>query len=215
MRWLDAHLNHWVQGSRAQRHLGTPFVSTMSNLDCRQRVRALRQAISASERVAAATTLRDHLSNWLPYQQAQTLGLFLSTVEEIDTQPLLAHALAQGKRVAVPVIEAPHSLRFRVISSDTFFAPNSYGIDEPTEGAWLSRSDLDLLFMPLVAFDHKGHRLGMGKGFYDRYLSGADERPLRVGLAFDCQKSSFGVEDWDVPCHAVATPTHIHTFQTA
>ena len=74
--------------------------------------------------------------------------------------------------------------------------------------AWLSQ--LDIVLLPLLAFDDRGNRLGMGGGYYDRLFASRLHRktkqPLRVGLAFDCQQAErLPMQAWDVPLHAVVT----------
>ena len=65
--------------------------------------------------------------------------------------------------------------------------------------------------MPLVGFDNKGNRLGMGGGFYDRTLANLDRlsyRPLLIGVAHDCQQAdALPVMQWDIPLNAIVTPT--------
>jgi 5-formyltetrahydrofolate cyclo-ligase len=89
---------------------------------------------------------------------------------------------------------------------------NRYGILEPAAGApFVAPLALDLLLMPLVAFDEGGARLGMGAGFYDRYLSRIPQRlrPLLVGVAHEVQRSpqELPAAPWDVPLDGVITET--------
>ena len=93
--------------------------------------------------------------------------------------------------------------------------PNRFGIYEPARGAEIRVADLDLVFMPLVAFDRSGNRLGMGRGYYDRALAGLADSPLRVGLGHRFQELPLlEPSEWDVPLHIVVTPDEvIHTSQ--
>jgi 5-formyltetrahydrofolate cyclo-ligase len=61
---------------------------------------------------------------------------------------------------------------------------NQYGIDEPTEGVQISESEIDMVLIPLLAFDKKGYRVGFGKGYYDKFLSRCRKNVLKVGLSF-------------------------------
>ena len=91
--------------------------------------------------------------------------------------------------------------------------PNRLGIPEPPLDIrnLATLSELDVLMVPLVAFDNQGQRLGMGGGFYDRTLQNWQQHNvLPIGLAHDCQQvEALPVADWDVPLKAIITPSKL------
>jgi 5-formyltetrahydrofolate cyclo-ligase len=111
-----------------------------------------------------------------------------------------------GKALYLPVIRGS-SLVFRRYRPGDHLHHNRYGIPEPAPRQSELRADqLDLVLVPLVAFDPCCNRLGMGAGFYDRCFGRADARPRRIGLAHELQKVALVPQDpWDKPLHAVVT----------
>ena len=116
----------------------------------------------------------------------------------------------------MPVISDQTELQFYVINSNTSFKKNKFGIDEPIikNQKPISPDQLDLILMPLVAFDQNGNRLGRGAGFYDRALQFAknklhDQRPILIGLAYEFQKVDHLIpESWDIKMDLVVTESN-------
>lgn len=155
--------------------------------------------------------------------RASRVGLYFAQAQdgEIDTLPLLTRLWAAGKTVAAPVVGAAGEMDFYQLTPRTSLSHNRYGIIEPrTRGArsgrYLDPLSLNLLFLPLVAFDTDGNRLGMGAGYYDRFLGRLPEsmRPLTVGLAHEVQRAAEPIDrkPWDVPLDAVATEAGWQAF---
>jgi 5-formyltetrahydrofolate cyclo-ligase len=135
----------------------------------------------------------------------------------MDPAPLLERSRAMGKRLYLPVLVSPaqgHML-FAPYEPDTALAANRFGIPEPvvTAERWVLPQRLDLVLTPLVAFDTRGNRLGMGGGYYDRTFAfrrhpGHIARPHLLGLAYEMQKTDALVRRaWDVPLDGVVTET--------
>ncbi|TNF88764.1 MAG: 5-formyltetrahydrofolate cyclo-ligase [Gammaproteobacteria bacterium] len=155
--------------------------------------------------------------------KASRVGLYFSQAAdgELDTLPLLTRLWAAGKSVSVPVVGARGEMDFYQITPRTSLTHNRYGIIEPrTSGAGSGRYSnpltLNVLFMPLVAFDDRGSRVGMGVGYYDRFLGRLPEsmRPLTVGLAHEVQRAPEPLDrqPWDIPLDAVATDAGWRAF---
>lgn len=183
--------------------------------DTRQLRRALRdrrRALAPALRTAASAALRDQIARLPAFRRAARIGLYLASGGEIDPAPLrrLAHRL--GKRCFLPVLHPLGQRRLYFVSwrEGEPLVRNRFGIPEPRLRRPVPTWSLDLILVPLVAFDARGNRLGQGGGFYDRTLAGLRHRPRRhpqtIGLAYAFQQvARLEPAPWDVPLHAVAT----------
>lgn len=116
--------------------------------------------------------------------------------------------------VAFPVMDAPAGeMRAVAVNDDTEFVENKYGISEPRDGEEIEPEEIDLVFVPLLAFDKNGFRVGYGKGYYDRFL--AQCRPDVVSIGFSYFEAVDKIEDthqFDVPLDFCITPHKIYEF---
>jgi 5-formyltetrahydrofolate cyclo-ligase len=129
----------------------------------------------------------------LPEFEAAAVVLFYVHVRtEVQTQPAMPAADAHGKKIVVPYCCGDRLELFHWQSPEDL-APATFGILEPRPeliadpSRRVSPSEIDLVLVPGLVFDLTGHRLGYGRGFYDRLLAELAARTTRVGLAFDCQ----------------------------
>ena len=126
------------------------------------------------------------------WSQYERVLLFLSMEGEIDTAPLLEAALGGGKKVFVPRVEGKDMVFLRIFSTAGPWRAGVFGIREPAgDEGLLDEGDFPaLVFVPALAYDREGRRLGRGGGFYDRFLGGLDaqNRPVAtLGLCMECQ----------------------------
>jgi 5-formyltetrahydrofolate cyclo-ligase len=141
------------------------------------------------------------------YATAQAIHCYLPMRSEVDTRPLIADALARGKRVAVPIVvpkaaELSHAW-LESLAADAL-APGVFGTFNPRELRPAAPGDWDLAIVPLLLFDRRGHRLGYGKGFYDRLLAASPG--ITVGVAFAAQEvDALPAEPHDVALDWVIT----------
>ena len=180
----------------------------------RRQLRQARAALPRPERRRAAEAAARHLARAIRNWGARHVAAYLGTAAELDTQPLLARLLRLGIALYVPKVGAAGALRFTRWRPGQALRANRYGIPEPVA---LERPPrLDLVVLPLVAFDAQGRRLGMGGGYYDRWLSRARaaRRPLRVGYAFALQEvAAVPAAPHDVALDAVATERGLRRFR--
>jgi 5-formyltetrahydrofolate cyclo-ligase len=179
--------------------------------ELRSTVRQLRRNLSPLQQDTAAIAVAKSVAQLPNWHQARRIALYLATDGELDTQPLASLARDTGKQLFLPVINNDDSLHFAAWQTDRPLISNRYRISEPDAHApRCNIAELDIVFLPLVAWDLSGGRLGMGGGFYDRTLSGVSG-PLLVGLAHTAQQvDQVPSEDWDITLDYMATDAGIH-----
>jgi 5-formyltetrahydrofolate cyclo-ligase len=186
----------------------------------RQQLRGRRRALPASQRIAAADALADQLLS-LPF--APRSGL-VAGYWAVDGEIAL-HAwqlrLPSQCRYCLPVLHDDGQLRFAPWRPGDSLVGNRFGIPEPDvpADALLSAADMTLVVLPLVGYDHDGHRLGMGGGWYDRsfgFRHDGAAPPWLVGAAFSVQRvDALAREDWDVRLDALCNEREALVFDHA
>ena len=175
----------------------------------RARLRAELKAHSPADALAADAGLCARLIASPTWQTARAVLLFFPLPREPDLAPLLAGALASGKLLALPrfnaTTHAHDAVQVRDLASELVTGP--FGVREPTAHCPLvAMNRLDLALVPGLGFDARGHRLGRGKGHYDRLLAGFTG--MKIGVAFDFQVvAAVPCEAHDIVLDAVVTPT--------
>jgi len=175
----------------------------------RKQIRDALQKISPAARTTLSVQIRDRLKEQAIWKNAGSVLFFAPLPDELDLWPLLEAALAAGKIAALPRFNpaGKHYVACRVQNLRSEIAPGAFGIREPAARCpEIPLSRLDLILVPGVAFDWHGHRLGRGKGFYDRLLAGT--RGLKCGIAFDGQMvNEVPAGPSDVHMNFILTPT--------
>lgn len=131
----------------------------------------------------------------LPFlKNKKNIGLYIPIRGEVDVYKACKQQQIQNKtfKIFVPKVENDTEMNFY---EDTNLEKGHFGILEPVENTGISPKELDVIVVPVVAFK-KLHRVGYGKGYYDRYLKKTSA--LKIGVAFDCQKADFQSNPWDV-----------------
>ena len=190
----------------------------MTSTDTRQQLRAARRALSADQQRLCADQLASIICRENFFLHARRIGIYLANDGEIDPSLLTDIALKAGKHCFLPILHPlkENRLYFGQYSANTELVPNRFGIPEPklNHTRIASPWSLDVIFMPLVAFDRQGNRMGMGGGYYDRTLafmaSGDKRQPKLVGLAHSVQEiNQVSQQSWDIPLHLIATNQEI------
>lgn len=130
--------------------------------------------------------------------EAQTVLMYCSLSDEVDTHAALDRLVAMGKTVLLPRVTGPDTMELRVYSSPDDLQIGAFHIEEPKGILWTDYAHIDVAVVPGLAFDAQGHRLGRGRGYYDRLLPGL--AAYKIGLCFDFQR----VEE--VPCDVYDMP---------
>lgn len=179
----------------------------------RRSMKQSRQRLSTQQQRLAARQLANRLRKHPLYQNAHYVAGYAAVGGEIDPLPLLRHADRLGKKVYLPVLTDDKMLFVRYRPGTTALTPNRFDIPEPRwhEGHPLAPAQLDLVLLPLLAFDVRRQRLGMGGGFYDRTFAfkrqrHANAKPVLLGIAHAFQQvDKVPTNDWDIGLRGVAT----------
>lgn len=185
----------------------------------RARIKHERQALTSPFMQRSAIALLGHVSQAQLIEKHDNIAFYLPTGGEISCLPIIEYALSQGKKCYVPKIVSTQKreMLFLPYTGRDSVEKGRYGILEPIAAPKdaIDTADLSLVFMPLVAFDNAGNRLGMGGGYYDAAFANKTKgkQPLLVGLAYNLQKvPQVPTEKWDLQMDAVITPNNYHRF---
>ncbi|MEP2936358.1 MAG: 5-formyltetrahydrofolate cyclo-ligase [Gilvibacter sp.] len=132
---------------------------------------------------------------------------------EINTEYLL-HIL-QGKDKSVVLSKSDfeaQTLTHYLLEDNTELIENKWGIVEPKAGIVIAPKQLEVIFVPLLAYDKAGNRIGYGKGFYDRFLTQCDKDVIKVGLSYFEPEAAIKATTQDVPLDFCITPKNIYSF---
>jgi 5-formyltetrahydrofolate cyclo-ligase len=156
----------------------------------RQILRESRIGLSEARANVLSRAVERYLLQSPCYHEASSVVLYASTENEIQTDRILADALASGRRVIFPkVVPGNRDLSLVLVSDRAEFRRGAYGLLEPTGAEMVRPSELgwSLICVPGVAFSLAGQRLGRGGGYYDRLLAGVGPQVITAGLAYSFQ----------------------------
>lgn len=181
----------------------------------RQLYKAKRQAFSDAEIEEKSLAIANRcLSLDIWHKTYFHLFLSIRRHKEIDTEFLLQVLAGKDKEVVVSKsdFETRSMLHF-LLTDNTKFAVSSYGIPEPLNGLEVPVDKIDVVFVPLLAYDRKGNRVGYGKGFYDLFLSQCKPETIKIGLSlFDPEETIDGVFEGDIKLDYCVTPEKVYLF---
>lgn len=233
VRWVPSPYRVGLSGTKLalQKHeLKTTIRETLRRT-LRERRRGIAEGQRAIASRASAQLLIESQGSAGLWSQARHIGVYLARDGEYDPQGIIDAARAAGKEVYLPVVTpleqtpdrstqtgcepAPDTqgrMTFRLWCADAALVNGAYGIPIPAAD-FGKPPQLDLVIVPVVGWAPGGCRLGMGGGFYDRYL--ASHSPIAIGLAYECQREdrlAMAAEAWDQPLNAVLTERKLHWF---
>ena len=182
----------------------------------RQAMRAQRAALSAPERLAAADAVAEVLAEIPEMLTAQYVAGYWAVGGEVSLHRVASAVFRREQTWLLPVLDGKREegLRFAEWRTGAPVAPNRYGIPEPQcdAGEKVDPAELEVVLVPLLAFDRRGARLGSGAGYYDRsfaFLRDVPRRPampVMIGIAYAFQEvEAIAPAPWDVPLDFVAT----------
>lgn len=192
-----------------------------SKAELRRLYRAARAELPARTRHEAERNALRHALNSGLLLKGKRWGVYLPFGAEFDVLGLANQMLWMRKQVFVPILplRAARPMRFVQLKKNQALTRNRHNISEPFSWRRIGARQLDVLFLPLVAYDSKGVRLGMGGGYYDATLAYLINRrhlrkPKLIGIAYDCQQApELPAEVWDVRLDGVLTETGLMYFR--
>ncbi len=164
-----------------------------------------RNKLPIATQTQSSKTICETILNSDYYINAQTIGLYMAINNEIDINLIWQNALKHNKKCYFPKIIDKNSMIFLPANNMENFIKNKWGILEPTTNSPYPINKLDVLIIPLVAFDNLKNRIGIGKGFYDKALEKNTSTTL-IGVAYDFQKVPLiKSETWDIKLDIIVT----------
>ncbi len=138
----------------------------------------------------------------------------ISENKEIDTTFVLSILQGKDKNVVLPKVVNKTTLEHYLLTDSTRLKKNEWNIPEPVDGIEVPIRKIDVVFIPLLAFDKKGNRVGYGKGFYDRFLAECREDVIKIGLSlFPAEEELItGTFSNDIPLNFCVTPSTTYSF---
>lgn len=176
----------------------------------RAQMRAGRRSLTPHERRLANRRICARLRRLPIFRRARVIAAYLAFDGEPSLEALFRDRRHAAKRFVVPILKSGR-MRFARFRHARRTHRNRFGIAEPNRRIRVSTSSIDVVLVPLVAFDERGLRLGMGGGYYDRHFGYLLERkrfkrPRLIGVAYELQRAAEIPKDaWDVPLDGIVT----------
>ncbi|MBP2831312.1 5-formyltetrahydrofolate cyclo-ligase [Aquimarina sp. U1-2] len=187
----------------------------MKKIELRQKYKQLRSQLDQEKIDSLSIDIANRLLA-LPIWDKTYYHIFLpiSRQKEINTEFVLHILQGKDKNVLVPKSNGDnHTLDHILLTDTTKLEINSLGIPEPVEGIMISEDKIEVVFVPLLAFDKKGNRVGYGKGFYDTFLAKCSPETIKIGLSFfraeECITDIFSL---DIRLDFCVTPLELYSF---
>ena len=187
---------------------------TFHKHELRKKYRDLRGKLSTEEVLENSISIANHclaVDLWTK----SLYHLFLSSEKknEVNTSFLLSVLQGKDKQIVVSKILNESKLEHYLLSDQTLLKENDYGIPEPVSGIKINPLEIDVVFLPLLVFDKQGHRVGYGKGYYDRFLADCQKETIKVGISFfEPIDKIEDIDENDIAMDFVVTPNQVFSF---
>lgn len=187
----------------------------MNKTELRIKYKALRNQLSEDDLEEMSLAIANKVLE-LPIWEKTYFHIFLPIAEhkEVNTEFILHLLTGKDKEIVISKceFEACHLVHF-LLTDNTKIKKNKYNIPEPVDGIEVPTHKIDVVFVPLLIFDKKGHRVGYGKGFYDKFLSGCKPDVIKIGLSFfEPEELIADIFEGDIPLDYCVTPNRVYTF---
>lgn len=189
----------------------------MTKTELRQLYKQKRKELSLEAIETGSLDISNQLLK-LPIWNASFYHIFLSIIEhkEINTDYILNILSGKDKNIVISKSDFESvKMTHYLLMDNTVIKKNTWNIPEPVDGIAIETAKIEVVFVPLLAFDKQGHRIGYGKGFYDTFLSECTADTLKIGLSlFEAEDRIEGVFESDVTLDYCVTPNQVYSFST-
>lgn len=187
----------------------------MLKKELRQKYKELRQNLSEENIEEWSLQIANQLIR-LDIWQHSFYHLFLpiESQKEVNTEYILQVLAGKDKNIVLSKSDfSTRGMTHFLLTDNTTIKKNEYDIPEPIDGLEVPVSKIDVVFVPLLAFDEKGNRVGYGKGFYDKFLAECKPEILKIGVSFfESEKVISDVLNTDIQLDLCITPTKVYNF---
>lgn len=187
----------------------------MKKAELRAKYKSLRNTLSEKEIDDLSLAIANQLLTLAIWDYSfYHLFLTITTQKEINTDYILNILSGKDKNSVISKSNfTNNTLKNYLLTDATTLKLSAYNIPEPIDGIEVSNQTIDVVFVPLLAFDLKGHRVGYGKGFYDNFLASCKPETVKIGLSFfEAEAKIEDVFESDVKLDYCVTPNKIYTF---
>lgn len=183
--------------------------------ELRPKYRKLREGLAVDQISDLSIDIANHALG-IPIWDFFYFHVFLSinANKEVDTHPLITLLQGKDKSIVVPKVSGKNKLTHYLLQDNTTLKPNKWDIPEPVDGIEIKEGKIEVVFVPLLAYDTNGNRVGYGQGFYDRFLQKCKPDTIKIGLSFYPPEKELieDVDKNDVRLNYCVTPTGIVKF---
>ena len=187
----------------------------MTKSELRKKYKSFRESFLINEIEEKSLAIANHLVKMDLWSKTY-FHLFLTIEEqkEVDTEFILQVLAGKDKEIVVSKSDfATFEMTHYLLTDNTKFKKSNYNIPEPIDGIEVPVSKIEVVFVPLLAYDQNGNRVGYGKGFYDRFFSEINRNAVKIGVSFFPPNEEIDdVSDFDVPLNYLVTPTEVLSF---
>ncbi len=177
--------------------------------DARERIAEHIRTLSDESRIVLDAQIATHITQLSFWEGAHTVYAYAAMADEVDLEAVFRAATGADKRIALPRIESDgESMQFHLLERDTRHSErHAFGFFQPPQNAPVATPDAGaLMLVPGRLFDRAGHRLGRGRGFYDRYIATLSDGVVTVGIGYSAQLvQSVPTHDYDQTVQIVVT----------
>lgn len=190
----------------------------MNKKQIRKDFLAMRKALRRAERAKLDDLLLIQFQRF-SFGNIETLFTYFPVEETAEPNTFLYTEYLKFRfpelKVAYPITDlSSREMKAGIVTDETEYDINSYGLTEPVTEHIAAPEDIDVIFVPLLAFDLQGYRVGYGKGYYDNFLAKCDEDTLKIGFCyFEPLQEIEDVNQWDIPLNYCITPSCLYAFE--
>lgn len=187
----------------------------MTKTELRKKYKTLRENLSLNDIDELSIAIANNLIN-LPIWNYSFYHIFLAIEEQKEVQTDYILSILSGKDKNILISKSDFetgTMTHFLLTDSTKIKKNHYNIPEPVDGIEISNDKIDVVFIPLLAFDKQGNRVGYGKGFYDRFLANCKPETIKIGVSFfEAENKITDIFEGDIRLDYCVTPKLTYKF---